>query len=172
VVGLSVGAALALRLAEVHGPDVAGIVAVNPSLRSHQRSLALLPFLEKILPSVRGVVDDVAKPGTTEGGYDRMPLRALRSLTELWAITRADLAKVDQPLLVYRSAVDHVVDAASTVLLFNNIRSVDAEERVLHNSFHVATLDHDAELIFSGSLEFIRRLSPVHLPDPSLAVQD
>ena len=39
------------------------------------------------------------------------------------------------------------------------VRSTDSAEVVLPNSYHVATLDNDAEEIFSGSVEFIRRLS-------------
>jgi carboxylesterase len=31
------------------------------------------------------------------------------------------------------------------------------EERVLHDSYHVATLDNDAPTIFEGSVEFVRR---------------
>jgi carboxylesterase len=33
-------------------------------------------------------------------------------------------------------------------------------EVVLHDSYHVATLDHDAPRIFAESLEFVRRLAP------------
>jgi carboxylesterase len=111
------------------------------------------------------------RPHVDEGGYDRTPLRALRSLTRLWAVTRADLALVDQPLLVYRSAVVHVVEPASTAVLLSGVRSLDVEERVLRNSYHVATLDNDAELIFRGSLEFVRRLSTGAANSP-FAVQD
>ena len=92
-------------------------------------------------------------------------------MTKLWAITRADLARLDQPILIYRSAVDHVVEPASTTLLLRSIRSTDVEERVLHNSYHVATLDNDAPLIFEGSLGFIRRLT-ADAAKPPVAVQD
>ena len=36
----------------------------------------------------------------------------------------------------------------------------EVEERVLHDSYHVATLDNDAPEVFAGSLEFVR----VHVP--------
>jgi carboxylesterase len=121
--------------------------------------LRLLPLLEKFVPSVSGIGNDTVRPRVVEVGYDRTPLRALRSLTRLWAVTRDDLSRVDQPILIYRSAVDHVVEPASTVLLLNKLHSSDVEERVLHHSYHVATLDNDAPLIFDGSLEFMRRLA-------------
>jgi carboxylesterase len=159
VTGLSMGGTLALRLAEERGPDLAGLVLVNPSLMSLRPSFRALPVLARVVPSVRGIANDVAKPGVVERGYDRVPLRALRSLTDLWTTTRADLAKVDQPLLVFRSLVDHVVEAENAELLLRSVSSADVEERVLANSFHVATLDHDAPAIFSGSLDFVRRVS-------------
>ena len=34
------------------------------------------------------------------------------------------------------------------------------EERVLENSYHVATLDNDAPTIFDGSLAFVRAHAP------------
>jgi carboxylesterase len=171
VCGLSMGATLALRLAETHGDEVAGIVVVNPSLLSLRTSMRLLPLLQLVVPSVKGIGNDTVKPQTDEGGYDRTPLRALRSLTQLWSVTRADIGRVNQPILIYRSAVDHVVEPASTKLLLRSIQSTDAEERVLHNSYHVATLDNDAPLIFAGSLGFIRRLTADAAESP-FAVQD
>src|SRR4051794_37186864 len=74
VCGLSMGGALALRLAEEHGEDVAGLVLVNPSVLSLRRSLRALPLLRLVLPSVSGVGSDIAQPGATELAYDRAPL--------------------------------------------------------------------------------------------------
>jgi len=39
------------------------------------------------------------------------------------------------------------------------VSSRDLEERILEDSHHVATLDNDAERIFTESAEFIRRVS-------------
>ena len=124
VCALSMGGALALRLAAQHGDAVSGLVLVNPSVRSDNPASVLLPALRHLVPSLPGITDDIALEGATEGGYDRTPLRALRSLTKLWAITRADLARLDQPILIYRSAVDHVVEPASTTLLHSGCRSI------------------------------------------------
>ena len=38
--------------------------------------------------------------------------------------------------------------------------STDKEEVVLADSFHVATLDYDAEVIVRDSIAFVRRLAP------------
>jgi carboxylesterase len=41
------------------------------------------------------------------------------------------------------------------------VSSADITERVLERSYHVATLDHDAEYIFEESYAFVQRLAPV-----------
>jgi hypothetical protein len=50
-----------------------------------------------------------------------------------------------------------VVEALSGRLLRAGAASCDVEERILEESYHVATLDHDAPVIFAGSAEWIRR---------------
>ena len=158
VTGLSMGGTLALRLAEMHPDAVDGLVLVNPSVHTERAGARYLPLLKRLVPSVRAIANDVALPGATELAYARTPLRALASLTELWALTAADLGRVVAPVLLYRSAVDHVVEASNSARVLAGISSTDVEERVLDDSFHVAPLDHDAEAIFEGSLDFARRL--------------
>jgi carboxylesterase len=157
VMGLSMGGTLALRLAEQHPEVVRGLVLVNPSLRSDNKALIALPVLRLVVPWVKGVSNDIAKPDQDEVAYDRTPLRALYSLTKLWNLVRQDLGAVKAPLLVYRSAVDHVVEESSSRLLIERVGSAEVDQRVLENSYHVATLDHDAPEIFEGSWDFVQR---------------
>lgn len=159
VMGLSMGGTLALRLAEQHVDAVDGLVLVNPSVHTENASARYLPVLKRIVPSVRAIGNDVARAGVTELAYARTPLRALHSLTQLWALTVSDLGRVVAPVLLYRSAVDHVVEASNSARILAGIGSTDVEERVLADSFHVATLDHDAQAIFEGSLSFTRRVA-------------
>ncbi|GAA1251629.1 alpha/beta fold hydrolase [Kitasatospora nipponensis] len=161
VFGLSMGGGLALRLAAEHGDLVAGVVVVNPSVRSDHPATALLPVLRHVVPSLPGIVDDIALPGATELGYARMPGHALWSLSRLWREVQRALPRVAQPVLLLRSPQDHVVSPANSALVLSRISSVDVTERLCERSYHVATLDHDAELIFEESLGFVRRLSAV-----------
>ncbi|WP_344875162.1 alpha/beta hydrolase [Allokutzneria multivorans] len=158
VFGLSMGGTLALRLAQRHGAEVAGLALVNPSLTTLQRGARLVPLLSKVWPSVAGIADNIAKPGVHEVAYDRTPLRAAASLQQLWGVVRDDLGRVQQPLLLFRSAVDPVVPAISSRLLLDGVTSDDVTEVVLPDSYHVATLDHDAPTIFAASTEFARRV--------------
>lgn len=156
--GLSMGGCLALRLAQVHGDAVSGLVLVNPAIASRDRRLLALPLLHRVVPSMSVLSGDIAKPGQDEIAYDRNPLRALHSLTQLWKVVVADLPRVTQPVLIYRSDQDHIVDATSLGLITSRVSSTDVTAVTLPDSFHVATLDYDAETIFAGSLDFVRRL--------------
>lgn len=160
VMGLSMGGTLTLRLAEEHSDAVAGIVLVNAAVLSKNRLMALLPVLRHVVPSFPGVSNDIKKPGQDEIAYDRMPLQAVHSLNQLWALTRDDLGKVTAPMLLIRSETDHVVEPENAEFILEHAGSTDREVVVLPDSFHVATLDNDAPTIVERSLAFVRRLAP------------
>ncbi|KAA1423503.1 alpha/beta fold hydrolase [Mumia zhuanghuii] len=157
VAGLSMGGALTLRLAEQRPADVDAVVLVNPAVNLVDRRLAALPVLRHLVPSLPGIGNDIKKPGVEESGYDRTPLHALWSQTRLWADVRANLHRVSQPLLLFRSTDDHVVDPSSARIILAGVSSAVAIETILHDSYHVATIDHDAERIWTESAEFIAR---------------
>jgi carboxylesterase len=157
--GLSMGGSVVLRLAETRGAEVSGVVLVNPFVSSERKELVALPVLKHVVPSLRGVVNDIKKPDQDEHGYQRLPLKGLAAVTEMWKAVVPDLAKVTQPLLYFRSADDHVIDPSSSPTVLHGVSSVDVEERILDRSYHVATLDHDADRIFTESAEFIARVT-------------
>lgn len=154
ITGISMGACLAFRLAETQGAKVSGLVVVNPSLAPDTRLFVLAPILKHVNVSVKGIAGDIKKPGASEGGYQRVPLKAAGTLPELWKLTARHLAGVTQPVRVYRSTVDHVVGPPSMQVLKAALPS--AEVVPLADSYHVATLDNDAPAIFDGTLAFIK----------------
>lgn len=156
VMGLSMGGCLALRLAELHGSAVSGLVLVNPSVTAETKLFMLAPVLKLVVPSLKGIASDVKKEGAVELGYDRVPVKAAATLPGLWQVTTRHLDQVSQPVLVYRSATDHVVGPANVEILRRALPPGQLEIRELADSYHVATLDNDADAIFTGSLEFVR----------------
>ena len=161
VMGLSLGACLALRLAERNGAAVSGLVLVNPSVTADSKLLLLLPAAKLFVPSVKGIASDIKKEGARELGYDRVPVKAAATLPRLWKATVAQLGELRQPVLVYRSPEDHVVGPKSVQLLREALPEDQITVRDCENSYHVATLDNDAPDIFAGSLEFVRAHSAV-----------
>ncbi|QBX57368.1 alpha/beta fold hydrolase [Nocardioides seonyuensis] len=158
-VGLSLGGALCLRLAADRGDDLAGVVVVNPAVDTLRKDVRLLPLLKHVVPAFPGIANDTKKPGVDEVAYPMTPLRAAASMFAAFKQLRADLPRITVPVLFFRSAEDHVVDISSSRALNSGISSRDFTERVLDNSFHVATLDNDAPRIFAESIEFIERVT-------------
>jgi carboxylesterase len=157
--GLSMGGGLALRLTADHPDRISGLVLVNPAVGTNRLDVKLLPVLKYVIASLPGIGNDIKKPGVEEHGYDRTPLRAADSMLRGYRKLRGDLGQITCPVLIYRSLVDHVVDPSSARVILAEVGSSDVREETLENSFHVATLDNDAETIFEGSTAFIERVS-------------
>jgi carboxylesterase len=157
--GLSMGGALALRLAADRGRDVAGVILVNPAVNIARADVKLVPVLKHVVASRPGITNDIKKPGVDEHGYSRVPLRALHSMLQGFKTLCADLPEVTQPVLLVRSAVDHVVDPSSARIIKGSVSSRDYTEITLEDSYHVATLDNDQQRVFDESLAFVRRVT-------------
>ena len=157
--GLSMGGTLTLRLAELFPDAMAGIMLVNPSVMTLRKDAKLLPVVRIITPVMPPIAGDIAKPGITEPGYNRLPVRAMYSLSKAWPVVRRDLSKISVPVLLMVSPQDHTVEPANSQVVRSGISSTDITDIVLDRSYHVATLDYDAELIFTSSVEFIEKVT-------------
>jgi carboxylesterase len=157
--GLSMGGSLALQLAADRGREVAGLVLVNPAVNTERKDVLALPVLKHVVGGFPGIANDIKKEGVDEHGYSKTPLKAAHSMMTAWKTVREDLPKVTQPLLMFLSEVDHVVDPSSARIIRGAVSSRDLSEHVLVNSYHVATLDNDAPVIFEESAQFIRRVT-------------
>jgi carboxylesterase len=153
---LSMGGSLALELG-AHRP-VAGLILVNPSVTTRDKRFLVLPLLSRFMRSMPAIGSDIAQPGGDEGAYARTPLKGVVQLTKLWRAVHGDLAAVTAPVLMFRSRTDHVVDPSSAAMIIRDIQSHDVREVMLERSYHVATLDYDAEEIFTGCAGFIASL--------------
>jgi len=153
VCALSMGGALALRLAALK--PVAALALVNPLIERPLFERIAIPIVSKFLPYQRAVGNDIKKPNVNEQAYDKTPLRAADSMLKLLKDVQGRLSDVTAPLWLGHSPEDHVVNPANSLRILKEVGSSVAEEVILSNSFHVATLDFDAQLIFEDSMKFI-----------------
>ncbi len=158
VAGLSMGGSLATWLATRH-PEIVGLVAIN--------ALVLAPdgmgdmvraMVEGGETMMAGIGSDIAKSGVEELAYSGTPLVPLLPLMDVAAALQGELGSVTCPVLVLTSAEDHVVDPANSDTLATSV-SGPVERVALERSYHVATLDHDAELIAERAIEFARKVT-------------
>lgn len=157
IFSLSMGGALTLRLAALHQP--AGIVLVNPLIHIKGINRILIPILSQVIAMRPAVGNDIKKSAANEHAYDRTPLKAASSLLKLLADVQQRLESVRAPLLLLHSRDDHLVPASNSEWIFAHVGSESKREIVLLDSYHVATIDNDAPLIFNESLRFVESLS-------------
>lgn len=169
VCGQSMGGALALEVAAARRP--AAVVLANPALTFADPTAHLAPALKYAVPTVASIANDIALPGQDERAYARTPVAAVAQLGALFRHTRAVLPRVDAPLLVFRSATDHVVPDSSLRALWKGLGTPVTDRRFvpLERSFHVATLDFDAERLFAETLRFLKEHSPAASPRANIS---
>ena len=154
VAGLSMGGALALRVAALQ--PVAGVAVVNPGLTFADKRAPLAPVIKHLVKSFPSIGNDIKAPNVDEGAYDRTPTAAVHELSKLFKDTISLLPKITAPTIVFKSDEDHVVPLSSLEAIKAGIGSSSLEVVPLHNSFHVATMDNDAAQIFATSAQFFR----------------
>jgi carboxylesterase len=156
-VGLSMGGAMVLHLGATHADELNGIVTINADLRRPE--LALAPVVRLLMRTAKGVGGDIKKPGQDEIVYERVPLRAAAQLGKLYRTVQTELPNMRLPLLVFSSSEDHVAKPSTSKYVYGRVGSQQKEFISLANSYHVATLDFDAELIFERTLAFVGGLA-------------
>lgn len=156
VTGLSMGGTLTLYMAAMH-PDVFhGAAPINGAVFLNSPDMAGLAFMANAPAVIPGVGSDIKQPGVTELAYPVVPVPAIRQLYALMGVTRELLPRVTCPTLVFQSRDDHVVNPDNAPYIVEHVGTADKRLVWLDNSYHVATLDNDKELIASETLRFIQ----------------
>jgi carboxylesterase len=155
ICGLSMGGGTALNIATRYSRQLAGIILVNPMIHvkfvPHQLAWIVSRF-QKMRDSVG---DDIKKPGVTEYGYDFLPAVGVYELLKMLHYTRKRLHDVTVPLQLFHSVEDHTLPVSNTEIVMKEVNSREKNRIELVNSYHVATMDYDAEVIFENSRVFI-----------------
>jgi carboxylesterase len=166
VAGLSMGGTLSLHLAQEKGDKVAGLMIVNPTVKRPQRldvpvllavdKIGLFDVVAKVMPTVAGIKNNIKKPGQDEVAYDKVPIKGALQMVRLQDVVRANLGEVTQPLMLFSAPDDTVIEPVNSDIVMDEVGSQDKERISLPQSYHVATLDNDAQTIFTKSLDFIK----------------
>jgi carboxylesterase len=165
MVGLSMGGTLVLDVAASRSKDVKGVVPINASVLAREGAVAkLAPLLEKILPVVpakaAGLTEnDIAKPGQNENAYAWVPAAAGNSFLRELPRIRTAIEGMRVPALVAYSPQDHSVPPENSKAVLEMLAGRDVTELVLDRSYHVATLDYDADLLVERITQFADRLN-------------
>ena len=157
--GFSMGAAASLHVAARYQSQLNGLILVNPMIHRKNVWPPAVKIAARLVKSFGTAGSDIKAGDVIQWKYDRTPMRAAHQLLRLLEETRPLLPTIKLPLLLFRSAIDHTLPASNSEIILSSIGSNQKREITLHNSYHVAPLDHDQEQIFSESLKFIREFS-------------
>lgn len=159
VAGLSMGGTLTLYLAEKY-PEIAGIIPINAAIYLPDFKKDYESFSAEERRYVDGIGSDVKDEEVKELAYRQTPVKAMEQLLLLMEEVREKLSLIKMPTLIFSSEVDHVVPPENSQYIYDTIRSEDKTLHSLENSYHVATIDYDKELIVSKCLQFIAGIEP------------
>lgn len=159
LVGVSMGGLVSLRLAQT--APVAALVTVGVPL-------VLGPPVPQLLPLLRLFVK--ARPKRTSGVEDpealarhprfpAMPLASVAELIALQRVVRADLGKIEAPILVAHGALDRTARPRDAERLFAEVATPDPDKELflLARSGHVATVDYDGVALARAAADFLLR---------------
>jgi len=153
--GLSLGGGLALFMAGKH-PELSGVILINHAAKFTGPKFWFVPILRKFIKSVPAVASDIKDPNFKEIAYDRTPTNGVYEMLKMLKEMQKMLPDISQAILIFKSKEDHIVPKLSVTYTIKNIGSKDKELIWLENSYHVAPLDYDKELIVKKSIEFIK----------------
>jgi carboxylesterase len=157
--GLSMGGTLTLYTAAKHADVIKGAVPINAVVRLGKSDMASIALDASMPATVPGIGSDVKDPAVTELAYKEVPVPAIRQLYSLVAVTHDLLPLIKCPTLVLQSRDDHVVDPSNGPRIVRGLGSRRVELQWLENSYHVATIDYDKDIIAAQTIGFIKSIA-------------
>ncbi len=180
VLGFSMGALLALRLAAKRPDDVAGVVAISVPLeqpRWQRHAIAGLASLRR-----KPLVGRWIRPRTKQRGPDiriwreqarspslsAFPYPSLREFVALQREVRACLPRVRTPLLLIHGRLDHTAPVEHSARVAQAVSSPDVRRVILPRSFHIVGRDLDADRAADEVTRFVTKVLGPTESEPSL----
>jgi carboxylesterase len=157
--GLSMGGTLTLYTAAKHADVIKGAIPINAVVHIGKAEMAGAALDRSMPEMVPGIGSDVKDPNVTELAYKEVPVSAFSQIYALAAVTQDLLPLIKCPTLVIQSREDHVVNPGNGPRIVGLVGSKRVELLWLEDSYHVATIDHDKDLIAQQAIAFIRSIA-------------
>lgn len=158
VTGLSMGGTLTLNLAARFHNKISGIatIAASAGILGAEFSDLLTAPAPTRMP---GMAVDVKDPQATAISYHEVPMTSMRDLGVLALVTRNLMDRITCPALVMHPREDHTVPPENAMEIVKAVKSDDIRMLWLNNSYHVATIDYDKDLIIDRIGNFFTEIS-------------
>ena len=185
--GLSMGALLALVLAEECPGEVAGVVGLSPTLfydgwnMPWSRHLLPLAYMTPLRhhfyfkeeppygiknPAIRqrihrsyerASLEDLGQVG--QYGYPYFPVTLLCELHALVKHLTKRLPAITTPVQLIQAQADDMTSVRNSQFIYDRIRSEIKELVLLRDSYHIITVDQERDVVAAKMGEFFRRVS-------------
>lgn len=177
LVGHSMGGTISLDIAarrcrSGRAEPLAGVAVINAQVLDRTDPLARANVvLQHLIPAaprhlVRLPPNDIARPGADERAYMMVPAKAGYSVQRELPRVRRSLPDVTVPVLVAWSPQDHTVPPRNSRAIAELVGTGDVDELRLDRCYHVAQLDHEADLLADRIVAFVGRVTASE-PEPS-----
>jgi carboxylesterase len=157
--GLSLGALITLYLGASH-PEIQGLLPYSPPIVVTDKLIYVTPILKYVIrfwPKDSDADSDLTDPKAEKRlwSYDVNPTAGAHQVLKLQRLVRRRLSDIQQPLCIFQSTGDAVIEAKSGSIIMDNVSSTDKELITLHNSGHCITVDSERSFVFARSYNFI-----------------
>lgn len=191
VAGLCVGAVLALDLAAERPGQVAALSLLATTLAYDGWSLPWYQFLAPLAyhtplrhcysyrerhpygvknESLRKwIAREMSEKTTSIAGASSLPMTAVYEATKLICHVKKAIPSVTAPALVIHALEDDVASVRSAEFVLENIGSADVDFVLLHDSYHIVTLDNEKDLVASETIRFFRNRTMTSLASAEAA---
>ncbi|MES1981711.1 MAG: alpha/beta hydrolase [Pseudomonadota bacterium] len=179
--GLCIGAVLALSVAEEASGDISGLSLLATTLFYDGWSI---PWYRFMLPLGyytpfrylyayrerepyglkneqlrRWVAREMTHKTSSIAGASRLTLPAIHEAELLTKSVRRKLRRVTVPALIIHAVEDDVSSPRSADYVVNHIGSTKVQKMLLHNSYHMVTLDNEREQVADETVRFFDGLN-------------
>lgn len=167
VVGFSMGALLALRLAALHRDRIAGVASISVMLELPAWQVWLARGLAELRrrPRWRGLIGHFPKRGVDVRSFVRaqqspslrvFPFAAIAELGGLQHDLRARLGHITAPLLLLHGRYDHTAPPEHSERVAQAVASAQVRRVLLPRSFHIVGDDLDRAQVCREVVDFAR----------------
>lgn len=178
--GLSMGAVLALGLAQLRPEQISGVVALSPTFRYDGWSMPAYTRFSFILPWLRalgigrrsvfmeqppyGIKDEALRAriaslmnsgDSAAAGLPGNPWWAVIEMHALSARVRKNLDKVRAPCLVIHAQHDDIAAVGNAYEIVDGVRHAPVELCLLQDSYHMITIDRERRQVIARVVDFV-----------------
>jgi len=164
VVGSSLGAVLALRLAEDY--ELKNIYLVNPFITKSSSWYKVLPFELRLRLfsqiyryDKKTKIANINDPSGLQQhiAYWNLPYAPLRTSLPFIRETRSRLFEITEPIFIAHARTDSVASPSGANEIYGSVQSKEKEILWLSRSNHVLLMDYEKEEVISNIISFEER---------------